>query len=150
MKLIKSLVGKIQETSERTTLAKLLWFVGMAYSFLWVPDLDLVFIGVLHHRSIVTHSILPAVLLLLLGRRAGAAPLAGAMIGLAVHLSCDLLSPAIGFGQILAAGSNKSADWPSDLPMAVCKRIDRLLDCETACHEGIHHMGWLLRYARRQ
>lgn len=116
MKFIRSLAGQIQEVSERSTLAKLLWFVGMAYVFLWVPDIDLVFVGILHHRSIVTHSILPAVLLMLLGRRAGAAPLAGAMIGLAVHLSCDLLSPVVGFGQIWLPAPIKAPIGPLTYP----------------------------------
>jgi hypothetical protein len=116
MKIVKSLVGKVQEVSGRSTSAKMLWFVAMAYVFLWVPDIDLIFIGVLHHRSIITHSILPAVLLLLLGRRAGAAPLAGAMIGLAVHLSCDLLSPAVGFGQIWLPAPIKAPIGPLTYP----------------------------------
>lgn len=90
----------MRDVSGRSASAKLLWFLAMAYVFLWVPDIDLLFIGILHHRSIVTHSILPALILLVLGRRAGAAPIAGALIGLAVHLSCDLLSPMVGFAQI--------------------------------------------------
>lgn len=90
----------VQEVSGRSAPVKAVWFVAMAYVFLWVPDLDLVLIEVLHHRSIVTHSILPALLLIAVGRRAGAAPIAGALIGLAVHLSCDLLSPMVGYGQV--------------------------------------------------
>ncbi len=90
----------VQEVSGRLVPTKAAWFVAMAYVFLWVPDLDLLLIGVLHHRSIVTHSILPALLLIAVGRRAGAAPIAGALIGLAVHLSCDLLSPMVGYGQV--------------------------------------------------
>jgi hypothetical protein len=75
-------------------------FVGFAYLFLWVPDIDLVLIGLLHHRSIVTHSLLPGLLFLLLGRSLGAAPVAGALVGLSVHLTSDMLSPMVGFAQI--------------------------------------------------
>lgn len=71
-----------------------------AYVFLWVPDLDLALLPLLHHRSIITHSVLPGLLFLFLGRRLGAAPAAGALTGLSVHLSCDLLSPMIGFAQV--------------------------------------------------
>lgn len=54
MKIMRLLVGKVKDVSERSTSAKILWFVAMAYVFLWVPDIDFVFIGILHHRSIVT------------------------------------------------------------------------------------------------
>ncbi|WP_143595768.1 hypothetical protein [Tropicibacter naphthalenivorans] len=72
----------------------------MAWIFLGVPDFDLALLPILHHRSIVTHSILPPLLFLLVARRLGAAPIAGAMIGTSVHLTCDLLSPMVGFAQI--------------------------------------------------
>lgn len=62
--------------------------------------LDFLLLDLLHHRSIVTHSVLPALAFILLGWRAGAAPIAGALVGIAVHLSCDLLSPMVGYGQI--------------------------------------------------
>ena len=68
--------------------------------FLPVPDLDFLLLSLLHHRSIVTHSVLPAMVLVLLRRRIGLAPAAGGLIGLSVHLLCDALSPAVGFGQI--------------------------------------------------
>lgn len=100
VKYLTVLIRQVRDVSNRSTAAKFLWFLSMAYIFLWVPDLDLLFVGILHHRSIVTHSILPALILLILGRRAGAAPIAGALIGLAVHLSCDMLSPMVGFAQI--------------------------------------------------
>ena len=68
--------------------------------FLHVPDLDLWAMPLLHHRSILTHSILPAVLLLAFGGRFGAAAMAGALLGLGVHLACDGLSRMAGFGQV--------------------------------------------------
>nr|WP_162623780.1 hypothetical protein [Paracoccus saliphilus] len=72
----------------------------MAWLFLGVPDLDHLFLPILHHRSILTHSILPGLVFLLFGRSFGAAPIAGAMIGISVHLACDMLSPMVGFGQV--------------------------------------------------
>ncbi|PJE33691.1 hypothetical protein PSM7751_03885 [Pseudooceanicola marinus] len=94
------LAGKVRSVAGRSSAAKAGLFLLMAYLFLWVPDLDLLLLDLLHHRSIVTHSVLPALLLILLGWRAGAAPIAGALVGIAVHLSCDLLSPMVGYGQI--------------------------------------------------
>ena len=54
MRFIVTLVGQVKEVSARSTGAKLAWFVTMAYVFLWVPDIDLIFISILHHRSIIT------------------------------------------------------------------------------------------------
>lgn len=72
----------------------------LACLFLAVPDADLLLLPVLHHRSILTHSVLPAAIPFLLRRRIGLLPTAGALIGLYVHLICDALSPAVGFGQV--------------------------------------------------
>lgn len=71
-----------------------------AYLFLWVPDTDFLLLPLLHHRSIVTHSALPALILLLFRKRFGIIPTAGGLIGLSVHLLCDALSPPVGFGQV--------------------------------------------------
>ena len=73
---------------------------AFACFFLAVPDVDLLLLSLLHHRSILTHSALPAVIPFLLRRRIGLMPTAGALIGLHVHLICDALSPAVGFGQV--------------------------------------------------
>lgn len=83
-----------------STTASLILFLLCSYLFLWVPDLDLALLSILHHRSIVTHSVLPALLLLLLRHSLGVAPAAGAFIAISVHLTCDALSPAVGFGQV--------------------------------------------------
>lgn len=149
MNFIKSLVRRVQETSERSTLAKLLWFVGMAYSFLWVPDLDLVFIGILHHRSIVTHSILPAVLMLLLGATRGGCSTCRCNDRIGSAFVVRFALARYWLRANLATCSNKGADWPSDLSVAFYERIGRLLDCEMARHESIHRMGRLQRDARR-
>lgn len=91
----------------RTLPGRALLFLVFAYLFLWVPDLDLALMGILHHRSIVTHSLLPGLLFLVVGRSLGASPVAGALIGLSVHLTCDLLSPMIGYGQVWLPAPDK-------------------------------------------
>jgi hypothetical protein len=77
----------------------------------WLPDVDLVMPQLLHHRSIVTHSILvPGVLYFGLRRLAFASPaMAIIFAAMSVHLFADVLSPPIGFGQIwLPFGSSLS------------------------------------------
>ena len=77
-----------------------------ALAFLTAPDVDLLFLRLLHHRSIVTHSVLLPFLVLWgagpLGvePRQGIAAAAGAALGVAVHLAADLLSPSRGYGRI--------------------------------------------------
>lgn len=93
-------LAELPEPTDRTFIVKMLLIVLCAYLFLWVPDLDFALLPLLHHRSIITHSILPGLLFLILGRRFGSAPAAGALIGLSVHLACDLLSPMVGYAQI--------------------------------------------------
>ena len=84
----------------RTVPGRLVWMTVAAWAFLRVPDLDLALLGVLHHRSIVTHSVLIPFLVLAIRRRAGAPLAVGAMVGTSVHLACDMLSPMQGFAQI--------------------------------------------------
>ncbi|MEB8388515.1 hypothetical protein OO012_14910 [Rhodobacteraceae bacterium KMM 6894] len=84
----------------RSLPGRCMLFLGCAYLFLWVPDFDFALISILHHRSIITHSLLPALVFVFLGRSLGAAPIAGALIGTSVHLSCDMLSPMVGYAQI--------------------------------------------------
>lgn len=90
----------IADQTGRTIYGRLGLMILMAWLFLGVPDLDYLLLPILHHRSILTHSILPGLVFLLLGRSFGAAPIAGAMIGISVHLACDMLSPMVGFGQV--------------------------------------------------
>lgn len=68
--------------------------------FLPAPDLDQFALRLLHHRSILTHSVLPAVLVWWLARDLGPAAASGAFLGVAIHLSADLLSPMRGYGAI--------------------------------------------------
>lgn len=90
----------VPATAGRSVPARIAYFLVCAYVFLWVPDLDHLLLPILHHRSIITHSVLPGFLFLMLGRQLGAAPVSGALIGLSVHMSADLLSPMVGFAQI--------------------------------------------------
>lgn len=94
--------GKIalQGRHASTMVMRLLLMVGFAFLFLPLPDLDQQALWLLHHRSVVTHSLAPALVLALLGGRLGAAPVAGGLIGISVHLACDALSPPIGYGQV--------------------------------------------------
>lgn len=94
-----SLLAQRGMQASSTTPSLILFFL-CSYFFLWVPDLDQALLSILHHRSIVTHSVLPALLLLLLRHSLGVAPAAGALIAISVHLACDSLSPAVGFGQV--------------------------------------------------
>ena len=100
LRWLTELALSVPASPTRSFLSKLMLFLGSGYVFLWVPDLDLLLLPLLHHRSIITHSILPGLLLIMLGRKHGAAPIAGALVGLSVHLTCDLLSPMEGFAQI--------------------------------------------------
>lgn len=96
-------------SSDRPFRDCLLLFAS-CWFFLWVPDVDLALLPILHHRSIVTHSMLPALLLLALRRRLGLAPTIGALISVSVHLTCDALSPPTGFGQVWLP-------WPLKVPL---------------------------------
>lgn len=68
----------------------------------WFPDIDLMLNPFLHHRSIITHSILiPGLLALLFSRFTVARLLIGIIASaISVHLFADVLSPTFGFGEI--------------------------------------------------
>lgn len=101
MLLIKnSKLFQVSAKVGRSEVVRLVLAATTAFIFLPLPDTDFIFLSILHHRSIITHSLLFGFVFLFLGKNTGAAPLAGAMLGLSVHLACDLLSPAVGFGQI--------------------------------------------------
>ncbi|EYD78045.1 hypothetical protein Rumeso_00382 [Rubellimicrobium mesophilum DSM 19309] len=64
------------------------------------PDVDLWAIRLLHHRSILTHSVLLPLLVSWFLPELGPAAVAGVSLGVAVHLAADLLSPSHGFGRV--------------------------------------------------
>lgn len=68
---------------------------------LWWPDLDLLALQILHHRSIVTHSILlPIMLMLVIRNKFPSNFLGGLFGGIGIHLTADSLSAVIGFGTV--------------------------------------------------
>lgn len=83
-----------------TAPGQVLLLLGATGAFLAAPDVDLLLLRLLHHRSILTHSVLLPCLVWWWGRELGPAAVAGAFLGVAVHLSADLLSPARGYGAI--------------------------------------------------
>lgn len=67
---------------------------------IWVPDLDHQFIEILHHRSIVTHSILIPVLFWIFLPKRIAIFSSLLFSAVAIHLSADALSSSKGYGAI--------------------------------------------------
>ena len=83
-----------------TAPGQILFLFGATAAFLAAPDLDMMMLRLLHHRSILTHSVLLPFLVLWFLPGLGPGAAAGAFLGVAVHLAADLLSPARGYGQV--------------------------------------------------
>jgi len=84
---------------------------------LWLPDVDLIAIPILHHRSIITHSIIiPWLLHKFFRNHIPDLGVAGLYAGIAVHLSADCLSSLVGFGMIWIP-------WPFKVPLGVVSPI---------------------------
>ncbi|PSU33504.1 hypothetical protein [Photobacterium lutimaris] len=65
------------------------------------PDIDKHLMSLLHHRSVVTHSVLLPLLVMVLVRSNYAKPIAaGLSAGISIHLAADALSPMSGYFQI--------------------------------------------------
>ena len=67
------------------------------YLGLFLPDLDLLLLPILHHRSIITHSILIPILL---RKWIPDSVYLGLLAGISIHLWADSLSTSTGFAQI--------------------------------------------------
>ncbi len=67
------------------------------YLGLCLPDLDLLLLPILHHRSIITHSILIPILL---NKWIPVSVYLGFLAGISIHLWADSLSTSTGFAQI--------------------------------------------------
>ncbi|MCK6263762.1 hypothetical protein KP803_10800 [Vibrio sp. ZSDE26] len=65
--------------------------------------------SVLHHRSIITHSLLIPLLLLLVKSNLTKPVVAGLCVGVSIHLAADLLSPMKGFALIYLPAPIKSS-----------------------------------------
>jgi hypothetical protein len=75
-----------------TSLALAGAWLGLA-----LPDVDLALLFVLHHRSLITHSIIVCILL---KRWLPNAAYAGLLGGVSIHLWADSLSTTFGFAQV--------------------------------------------------
>jgi hypothetical protein len=84
---------------------------GILFGLYW-PDVDQYLRGLLHHRSILTHSALVLLVLTGPGSRGGwRGELAcGAAIGLALHMAADMLSPMRGYALIYLP-------WPLEMSL---------------------------------
>ena len=104
-----SLITGIESFNKFTSLSPSAFALGL-WIGLKLPDLDLLALPVLHHRSILTHSILiPWLLHRFLKNRISELGIAGLYVGIAVHLSADCLSSLVGFGMIWLP-------WPLKIP----------------------------------
>jgi hypothetical protein len=74
--------------------------IMFGYLGLGFPDIDLVAQQFLHHRSIVTHSILLPLVFILSRKNAVRFGACGFLLGVSVHLSADVLSRPVGYAQI--------------------------------------------------
>jgi hypothetical protein len=84
---------------------------------LWLPDIDFALLPILHHRSIITHSLLiPWLASLYLSQKISVATISGLYAGIAIHLSADVLSPMVGFGMIWLP-------WPIKVPLGSASAI---------------------------
>jgi hypothetical protein len=80
-------------------------FIGLG-----LPDIDLAVLPILHHRSIVTHSVLVPILALSIANMPARFGACGFVLGISIHLSADILSPARGFGMVWLP-------WPIKYPL---------------------------------
>jgi hypothetical protein len=79
---------------------------------LYLPDIDLMLMSILHHRSMLTHSVVLPMLLLF--HKPSRPLVAGLCIGVSIHLLADILSPMRGFALIYIPFIKKSiGDWQS-------------------------------------
>ena len=83
-----------------TTEGRTALVIAAAIVFLRVPDLDFQLFALLHHRSILTHSVLPVLLFALAGRPWSLAIATGGSLGVGAHLLADALSPMVGYGRV--------------------------------------------------
>lgn len=91
-------------------MRSLITMVMFGYLGLGFPDTDLILLPILHHRSIVTHSIIIPALVLLRRNQAVRFGAAGFILGESVHLAADVLSFPRGFAMVWLP-------WPIKFPL---------------------------------
>jgi hypothetical protein len=94
----------------RENWRQLLMIPTFGYLGLGFPDVDQLVLPLLHHRSIITHSIAIPALFLLLSNKAVRFGACGFVLGISVHLSADVLSSPVGFGMVWLP-------WPLKVPL---------------------------------
>ncbi len=96
----------------RTKLAScIICAIGICVG-MYLPDVDLMLMSILHHRSMLTHSVILPMLLLF--HKPSRPLVVGLCIGVSIHLLADILSPMRGFALIYIPFIKKSiGDWQS-------------------------------------
>ena len=117
-----------------TTEGRTALVIAAAIVFLRVPDLDFQLFALLHHRSILTHSVLPVLLFALAGRPWSLAIATGGSLGVGAHLLADALSPMVGYGRVW---------WPWPAKSALSPLASRLW----LLSNGVLAFGLALRWA---
>ncbi len=85
---------------QEETRAAVLVMIG-AFIGLFLPDIDQYLRVLLHHRSILTHSVLLPLLLLMVRRDGVTRQIAaGLLCGIGIHLVVDVFSPIAGYGLV--------------------------------------------------
>ncbi|MCK6263723.1 hypothetical protein KP803_10605 [Vibrio sp. ZSDE26] len=82
------------------TLFLLPIFIVAVYLGLFIPKLSLDWIGITSHRSIVTHSMLLPMVLLLVKSNITKAVVAGLCVGMSIYLAMDMVSAIRGYATI--------------------------------------------------
>ena len=94
-------------------------FALFLYLGLYWPDVDKQLMSLLHHRSILTHSVLLPLLMMVLLRSNYSKPIAaGLSAGISIHLAASMITPMSGYSQVYlpaplsnSIGSTESLIW---------------------------------------
>lgn len=110
-----NLTGRLKRSIDNS-VPPAVFLIGLGAG-LWLPDTDLIALSILHHRSIITHSILiPWLLSKVAGDRISHMTVAGLYVGVAIHLAADSLSATVGFGMVWLP-------WPIKTPLGLASPI---------------------------
>lgn len=85
---------------------------GAAWLGLFIPDIDLMLLPILHHRSIITHSV---ILVIFARRWLSDSVYVGLLLGISIHLWADSMGASVGFAQVylpvVKEGLGAEASW---------------------------------------